>query len=264
MIRPVLRHLQSFLPGALVNKVNLAYHQGNKFNCPFCNYSSSGLATIGTNSTANREKHIIGAGLRKAGCYKCGSTDRERLVYLYLRDVVELFSKNKSYSVLHIAPEKNLINLLRKADVNYIAGERWVDKHDYYKGIEQIDILDISYTDNYFDLIICNHVLEHIPDDQRAMRELYRVLKPGGQAILQVPLSEMIGQTFEDFSITGEKEREEIFGQQDHVRIYGRDYTDRLASSGFGVRRINLALNSVYDRNGLNPEEVLFIGYKTI
>src|SRR5688572_22366953 len=115
MLKSVLQHLRKLIPGFIANKIKLVLKKGNKFTCPFCNFSSSGLATIGTNSKANREKHIIGAGLRDAGCYKCGSTDRERLVFLYLRDARKILDPKSKFSVLHIAPEKNLISKLRNA-----------------------------------------------------------------------------------------------------------------------------------------------------
>jgi SAM-dependent methyltransferase len=100
----------------------------------------------------------------------------------------------------------------------------------------QMDITDITFADNSFELIICNHVLEHIPDDAQAMRELFRVLKPGGLAILQVPISYAIDSTYEDFTIVDSEARLAAFGQRDHVRIYGPDYPQRLGRAGFAVK----------------------------
>jgi len=99
----------------------------------------------------------------------------------------------------------------------------------------KIDITDISFGNDYFDFIICNHVLEHIQDDRKAMSELFRVLKPSGEAILQVPISKNAKETFEDFSITSPEEREKYFGQKDHVRIYGKNYKNRLENVDFKV-----------------------------
>lgn len=101
------------------------------------------------------------------------------------------------------------------------------------------DICDLPFKNNEFDFIICNHVLEHIPDDTKAMQELYRILKPGGIAILQVPYEANRKNTFEDDSITDPKERARIFGQYDHVRVYGMDYFDKLKSVGFKVEAID-------------------------
>ena len=97
------------------------------------------------------------------------------------------------------------------------------------------DICNLPFKDNEFDVILCNHVLEHIPDDTKAMQELYRVLKPDGMAILQIPQDLSREETFEDHSITDKKERAKIFGQYDHVRIYGRNYFEKLRSVGFEV-----------------------------
>ncbi len=101
------------------------------------------------------------------------------------------------------------------------------------------DICDLPFSNNEFDFIICNHVLEHIPDDTKAMQELYRILKPGGLAILQVPYNSDLEKTFEDDSITDPKERARIFGQYDHVRVYGMDYFEKLRSIGFKVEAVD-------------------------
>lgn len=101
------------------------------------------------------------------------------------------------------------------------------------------DICDLPFDDNSYDVIFCNHVLEHIPDDQKAMKELYRILRPGGMGIFQIPQDLNRETTFEDDSITDKAERARIFGQYDHVRIYGRDYFDKLRSVGFKVEEVD-------------------------
>ena len=129
----------------------------------------------------------------------------------------------------------------------------------------KIDITDINFGNDYFDFIICSHVLEHVQDDRKAMSELFRVLKPGGEAILQVPTSKYNKKTFEDFSITSPEEREKYFGQKDHVRIYGKDYKNRLESVGFKVKLYDIKKDlSIQDikKYGLNKEEILYIGKK--
>jgi predicted SAM-dependent methyltransferase len=102
-----------------------------------------------------------------------------------------------------------------------------------------MDILNITYSDNFFDAILCSHVLEHVNNDRQAMNEFYRVLKPGGWAILQVPIDYGRSETFEDSSITAPEDREKYFGQYDHLRLYGRDYPQRLMQSGFQVECID-------------------------
>lgn len=101
------------------------------------------------------------------------------------------------------------------------------------------DICQLPFESNDFDVILCNHVLEHVPDDQRALKELFRVMKPGGMGIFQIPLDINRKNTFEDKSITDPKKRAKIFGQYDHVRIYGMDYFERLESCGFKVEKVD-------------------------
>jgi len=124
-----------------------------------------------------------------------------------------------------------------------------------------MDITDIHCADNYFDLILCNHVLEHIPDDRKAMRELCRVLKPGGKAILQVPLSILLKETYEDFSVTDPAERIRLFGQRDHCRIYGQDYENRLKESGFEFCPVKIDFTR-YPHYGLDEREEVMVAMK--
>ena len=127
----------------------------------------------------------------------------------------------------------------------------------------KMDITEIDYPDKSFNVIICNHVLEHIIDDKKAMNELYRVLKPGGWGILQVPMSLSLTTTYEDFSITDPTQREQVFGQSDHVRIYAIDYLDRLKESGFQVDPFEWWTDDEFsdsnNRYGLLQDESIFV-----
>lgn len=137
--------------------------------------------------------------------------------------------------MLHVAPEAVFFTKFKKNnDIAYHP----VDKspENYPKGTRQMDLTGLQYEAGYFDAIICSHVLEHIPNDRTAMKELFRVLKPGGWAALQVPLDTKREQTYEDWAITTPEEREQAFGQWDHVRVYGRDFEDKLRDVGFSVR----------------------------
>jgi SAM-dependent methyltransferase len=139
-----------------------------------------------------------------------------------------LFDGNQK-KMLHVAPEAQLSPLIQKADyINYLSADLF-DPNAMVK----MDITDIQYPDNTFDVIYCSHVLEHVQDDRKAMGEFHRVLKPGCWAILQVPIT--VDKTFEDPTVVSPKERERLFGQRDHVRRYGPDYKDRLVESGFSV-----------------------------
>lgn len=148
----------------------------------------------------------------------------------------DLTGTNKSQmKVLHVAPEKQIRILLEsKASIDYISVDKYRDDVT-----EKADITDLRFENDSFDLIICNHVLEHVIDDRKAMSELYRVLKPEGVALLLVPLKYDMETTYEDETIVTPEAREKHFGQHDHVRYYGLDYFDRLGEVGFYVSRIN-------------------------
>ena len=159
------------------------------------------------------------------------SLERHRLLWLYLKNETSFFKAK--LKVLHFAPESALMNQFKKLkNLSY-------DTIDLNSPIADIkgDICDLPFLDNSYDFILCNHVLEHIIDDNKAMKELYRVLKKNGIGIFQVPMDYNRDTTFEDFSVTNKKERNKLFGQYDHVRIYGLDFFDRLQKAGFSVER---------------------------
>lgn len=178
------------------------------------------------------------------------SLERHRLLWLYLNNETDFFlsdsdssvtskkriklrdaATNSVLKVLHFAPEQAFYKLFRnQKNLDYTTTDLFSPLADV-----KADICNLPFEDNQYDVILCNHVLEHIPDDTKAMQELYRVLKPGGMAILQIPQELSRAVTFSDDSITDQKERAKIFGQYDHVRIYGRDYFDKLRSIGFKV-----------------------------
>ena len=161
------------------------------------------------------------------------SLERHRLLWLYLKQETDFFSASKK--VLHFAPEQCFYKKFRAMkNLNYTTTDLLSPLADV-----KADICDLPFKDNEFDFILCNHVLEHIPNDTKAMQELYRVLNKGGMAILQIPQDLKRATTFEDNSITDRKERAKIFGQYDHVRIYGIDYFDKLRSIGFNVEEVN-------------------------
>jgi SAM-dependent methyltransferase len=159
------------------------------------------------------------------------SLERHRLLWLYLINETDFFTSIVKKKVLHFAPEQAFYKLFRKQkNIDYTTTDLFSPLADV-----KADICNLPFEDNSYDIIFCNHVLEHIPDDTKAMQELYRVLKPGGMGIFQIPQDLSRDVTFSDDSITNQKERAAIFGQYDHVRIYGRDYFDKLRSIGFNV-----------------------------
>lgn len=160
------------------------------------------------------------------------SLERHRLLWLYLTNETNFFTSKKK--VLHMAPEQCFLSRFKKLNHEYITA-------DIDSPIADIkaDIVNLPFNDNSFDVVFCNHVLEHIQDDTKAMKELFRVMKKGGMGVFQVPQDLNRDVTFEDNSITDPKERAKIFGQYDHVRVYGRDYFDKLRSVGFKVEEVN-------------------------
>lgn len=191
---------------------------GNKVKCPVCNAHFRKFLPYGRQSREN------------ALCPNCLALERHRLMYLFLKDKTPFFTSE--LKVLHVAPEICFIDRFEKLHKdNYITA-------DIESPLAKVkmDIHDIPFDANTFDVAFCNHVMEHVDNDLKAMSELHRVLKPGGWAIVQVPFFyPLADETTEDTTITDPKERYRRFGQDDHVRKYGKDYAQRLASAGFKV-----------------------------
>jgi len=161
------------------------------------------------------------------------SLERHRLLWLYLKNETDFFTA--PHKVLHFAPEQAFYRKFKKLKkLEYTTTDLNSPLADV-----KADICALPFKDNSFDIILCNHVLEHIPNDKKAISELYRVLKPSGWGIFQIPQDLNREVTYEDDSITDKKERAKIFGQYDHVRIYGRDYFDRLKEAGFKVNEVD-------------------------
>ncbi|MFU8842661.1 MAG: methyltransferase domain-containing protein [Bacteroidales bacterium] len=229
---------------------------GRTYHCNVCNASIRKWKPIGYDFPVIETYNIIGSGMRDALCPVCSASDRVRLLLHFLQNSTTLFKK--PVKLLHIAPEPSLEYILNKvSSIDYLTADLNPEK-----GMMQLNITATPFPGATFDAILCNHVLEHIPDDLEAMEELYRILKPNGWAILQVPISMNIEKTYEDFSITDERDREKAFGQKDHVRIYGRDYTDRLKKAGFSILQYRWtedpALQQSKSLLQLNREEVIF------
>lgn len=182
------------------------------------------------------------------------SLERHRLLWLYLTHETDFFSK--PLKVLHVAPEQAFYKRFKKQkNLTYITTDLYSPLADV-----KADLCALPFEDDSFDVIFCNHVLEHIPDDAQAMRELYRVMKKGGWGIFQVPQDVNRVHTFEDDTITDPAERTRIFGQYDHVRVYGLDYFDRLRQVGFEVEEIAYSTHftaEAIERYRIVPQEIL-------
>jgi len=247
----------SWRRGRLGYYINKLRFFGLKYECPICGSRLRRFRPAGRRVPVLTDRHVIGGGYRPNGrCPVCLANDRARLIYLYLLRKTNLFSAGAK--LLHVAPESGLSRImLQHGNIDYLTADISSDS-----AMVKMDITKIGYPDGFFDVIICNHVLEHVIDDRRAMRELYRVLRPGGWGILQVPISQSLDATYEDFSVTDPAERERVFGQADHVRIYAIDYPDRLRASGFETSVFDWQEDDTFggsdNRYGLLPNERVF------
>jgi SAM-dependent methyltransferase len=194
-------------------------YAGNRFQDPICGHRF-------------RRMLPSSSGSPDAWCPRCWSAERHRLLWLYL--VRETPITTSRLRVLHFAPERGVESRLRALrNLDYVTADLSPGR-----AMVQADLTALPFGDHEMDIVLCSHVLEHIPDDQAAIREIFRVLKPGGWAIMQHPIDRGRATTFEDWSIQTPEQRDRAFFQFDHVRIYGRDIEDRFRSVGFAVEMI--------------------------
>ncbi len=204
---------------------------------------------------------IGGEFVENDDCPVCFANQRIRLTFAILK---KAGLPKAGTSVLHIAPELALYaHLFNSRRIEYVAADLFPDRYRAIPDVQRADVTDLQFPDGAFDLVLCNHVLEHVPDDRLAMRELRRVLKPGGVALLQAPMASKLAATVEDPSVTDPAERERRFGQFDHIRLYAEpDYVRRLNEAGFLVHVGPLSSylsDAEIARYELNVRERLFI-----
>jgi SAM-dependent methyltransferase len=206
------------------------------------------------------EQDVIGSDICNFECPACGCHDRERHLLLYLR-ASGLFDELAGARILHLAPERHLGRLIRDSrPADYVQG----DLHPSRAEIRRIDLMQIAFPDASFDWVIANHVLEHVADDAQSLREIRRVLRPGGKAILQTPYASRLPHKMEDASIVSETARLAAYGQEDHCRLYGADFAGFVASFGFtaeGTSHQDLLAHIDPQRAGVNAREpfLLFV-----
>jgi SAM-dependent methyltransferase len=202
--------------------------------------------------------NVTGSDIRNFECPWCGAHDRERHLYLYLSES-GVFNNIKGWRILHFAPEKRLSTLIQEqSPFEYLKCDLYPTDHDVIK----VDIQEIPYNSEYFDLVIVNHVLEHVSRDDLALSEISRILKSGGLAILQTPYSPVLNETWADEGITDPLTRREAFGQDDHVRLYGKDIIKRICKYGFeSLVKSHDDLLSDFDPSlyGVNGDEPFFL-----
>lgn len=226
-------------------------YRGRRLECPICG------------GRFRRMRH--GRGRRDVQCPRCGSYERVRALWLFLRDQTDL--ARGRHRVLHFAPEPSIAAAIEALPgVDYLSA-------DISPGVamEVVDITAIPYPEGSFDVVICSHVLEHVPDDRGAMGEVFRTLRSGGTAYFMQPVDFERAETYEDPSIVTPEERLRAFNQHNHVRVYGRDIRDRLAGAGFEVaeRRYTEELDpadraryALQDGDATEREDVVFVAAK--
>lgn len=237
------KYLQLFSHVAL--KGVALFYKGNEVECPVCESHFSKFVPYGRVARAN------------ALCPNCLALERHRLMWLYLKQKTNFFQSGQE--VLHIAPELCFIKRFEE-----VQGDQYITA-DLESPLAKVkmDIHEMPFEDNRFDVAFCNHVMEHVADDIQSMKEILRVLKPGGWAIIQIPIFHPVPDvTFEDDTVTDPKEREKLFGQDDHVRLYGKDYPDRLRQAGFEVVEDDFVHSLSHEeqrRYALPMDEVIYL-----
>lgn len=202
-------------------------------HCVCCNRNSPFFLPFAGGTSAippvNYKLDVVGSDLRHYSCPKCESNDRERHLKFYCQKL-GIDRRMAGARVLHFAPERWFAVYVAEAEPSeHIKADLYPASSD----IQKVDMLAMSFPDASFDLVIANHVLEHVADDAKALSEIHRVLRPGGLAILQTPYSAMLKNTFEDAGIVSKNAREHAYGQDDHVRLYGQDIFSRFIAAGF-------------------------------
>lgn len=210
--------------------------RGSNAQCPLCKSSINEFRDFGVRFDIVEKRQIVGAlPLANDICPVCYGASRSRLIGLFLDHAAE--NASSPLRVLHMAPDIGVYYWIRnRPEFDYVACDLEPERYTIVPQVEKADINCLPYEDRSFDLVICSHVLEHIPDDRKAMGEIKRVLKPGAAALLMVPEALVGDETEEDITLSDPRQREERFGQDDHVRLYSRkDFVVRLEASGFDV-----------------------------
>ena len=252
-MKKIYKFLLNSLPRPLLIRLSYLFkiiapiaYKGNNVQCPVCEKSFRKFLSYGSN-IAHRENVLCPYDL---------TLERHRLMWLYLQKTD--FFKAEKLDVLHVAPEQCFHKKFKSQNnLNYTTADLESPIADLH-----FDLHSIPLEDNLYDVIFCNHVMEHVKDDLQCMKELYRVMKPGGWGIFQVPIDYDNPETYEDNTITSEKDREIHFWQKDHVRLYGLDYPKKLEKAGFKIDVFDptKSLEKInYEKLRLNPKELIYI-----
>ncbi|MBI3135074.1 MAG: methyltransferase domain-containing protein [Bacteroidetes bacterium] len=253
-MKKLYKFLLNKLPRPLLIRLSYVFrlfaplvYRGNNVECPVCERSFRKFLSYGSN-VAHRENVLCPYDL---------TLERHRLMWLYLKQKTNFFTR-ENLAVMHIAPEQCFHKKFKKQkNLKYVTGDLLSPIADLH-----FDLHNIPLEDNQYEVIFCNHVMEHVKDDLQCMKELYRIMKPGGWGIMQVPIDSTRTETYEDWSITTPEEREKHFWQYDHVRLYGLNYPKRLAEAGFQVETVDFSKEmpqAQFERYRIPKEELLYV-----
>ncbi|MFN6037812.1 MAG: class I SAM-dependent methyltransferase [Bacteroidota bacterium] len=246
------------IPRPILIKLSLIFryiapylYYGKRYEDPISGKTYRKFLPYGYSGKAKRKNALCPGSL---------SLERHRLLWLYLKERSDFFTKQK-IKLLHVAPEQCFHPLFKKqSNLDYITADLNSPLADV-----KMDLHNTPFMNNEFDVIFCNHVLEHVEDDRKCMRELFRIMKPGGWGIFQVPQDVNRNSTYEDKTIVSEEDREKHFWQKDHVRLYGLDYPERLKEAGFDVKVVDLTSEIsvvLTERYRLPAGELLYVCHK--
>ncbi|MDG2226108.1 MAG: methyltransferase domain-containing protein [Flavobacteriales bacterium] len=253
-MKKLYKYLLNTLPRPLLIRLSYVFrvfaplvYKGNKVDCPVCEKSFKKFLSYGSN-VAHRDNVLCPYDL---------TLERHRLMWVYLKNKSNFFTAEK-LKVMHIAPEQCFYSGFKKQNnLEYTTGDLLSPLADIH-----FDLHKIPIQDNQYDVIFCNHVLEHVEDDHKCMTELHRIMNSGGWGIFQVPIDTTRSETYQDASIVSPEEREKHFWQYDHVRLYGLDYPKKLEAAGFEVEIYDYHKDmpkEQYEKYRFHPDELLYI-----
>ncbi|MFK8037858.1 MAG: class I SAM-dependent methyltransferase [Crocinitomicaceae bacterium] len=253
-MKKLYKYLLNTLPRPLLIRLSYVFrvfaplvYKGDKVECPVCEKKFRKFLSYGS-KVAHRDNVLCPYDL---------TLERHRVMWLYLKNKSDFFTK-PNLKVMHIAPEQCFHGLFKKQkNLDYTTGDLLSPIADLH-----FDLHDIPLEDDQYEVIFCNHVMEHVKDDLQCMKELYRIMKPGGWGIMQVPIDVNRNETYEDWSITSPEEREKHFWQYDHVRLFGLNYPKRLEEAGFTVEIVDFSKelpSETFERYRIPKSELLYV-----
>ena len=236
------------------------YFWGWRYRCNACDSHIRKWQWNGEDTSLHGKHQMVGSGRRASACPLCRCIDRERLILLYLQNEMNP-QQWQELKVLHIAPEPAIARwLAEQKPKEYVKGDFFSQGYQYAADTVHLDIQALNWESEYFDLIICSHVLEHVADDKKAIQELNRVCRFNGMLLVMVPMALDNEVTIEGDGTEHPEFRKQHFGQFDHLRLYGCDFINRLSERNWRVS--NWQFPERLANHRLNPLEYLFVGIK--